>query len=320
MKLFIALILLILSQVGWSQIKVSVSNGNWNDPQNWNPAVVPYLNEDSVIINHAITTQNTTEVGINHLIIGTNGSLNASSTFALHGSLIVDGSLHADTLLVGDGIYFKNNNLMEVDWFVTTNPTNENFGRIEISDTLILTEPFLNATNGLIETFGLITSSAHIENNGEIYADNWIHESTTDGTGRYCIQNCFKNIGNIGGTLDVCDLTPSTNITCDFNFGTISPTVTLCSNGYCEPTSGQVTIELFDDIALYPNPTSGGQLTLLTDLIVTEIKVYDVTGRLMIEQEINTKLIDISSLDAGEYLFHFVTANGSITKRIVKSN
>lgn len=320
MKIIFIAAFVIIAQMGWSQAKISVSDGNWSDPQNWNPAIVPQLNDDSVIIYHEITTLNQTEVGINHLIVETSGSLITSSIFSLHGSLKVKGNFNADTLLVGDGNYFINNNLLEVGRLVLTNPTNENFGRIESSDTIFLTEPFLNATGSKIETFGLITSGASLENNGEIYTENWIHEGLTDGNGTFCIQNCFKNIGLIGGALDVCDMTPATGLTCDFNFGSISSTVTLCSNGVCSPTSGNTTVELFNDIKLYPNPTSNGQLTLLTDQAVSAIKVLDITGRVMIEQEIDAKLIDLSSLEAGEYLVVLTTVNGSITKRIVKSN
>lgn len=314
MKIFYTFLLLLVAQTSLSQVKVSISDGNWNDPQNWNPAVVPLFNEDSVIVNHEINVMNDLEVGINHLIIGSDGIIDANAVFALHGSLKIDGEIIADTLVVGDGDYCINNGLIEANQFVTTNLMNSNTAHIDILGTFSSVEPFINTSTGTMETMDVITTSdADFENNGTLLCESWLNEGTVLGSGSFCIEECLKNFGNITGTLDVCDLTPNSGIPCDFSTGTVASTVTLCSVGPCTGTSGITDPTLDYSLFVYPNP-SNGLISIEFPYEIDQIEIYDLTGRMLLRLEEHSNTIDLSSLQNGHYTL-VVHAAGSILKR-----
>lgn len=316
MKTIITTTLNLLSQFMFAQTKVSVSDGNWNDPQNWSPAVVPFLGEDSVIIEHEIQTSGDHEVGINQLIIKPTGKLANTGAFALHGSLRNEGDITSDTLLIGDGYYFINYGTIFANQLAPANPLNENYGQLDLLGSLACPEPFTNMTTGTIETEELITSSdADFENNGSHITVNWINEGTVFGTGSFCIEECFKNVGTITGTLDICDLTPTTDFTCDFNFGTLGPNVTMCTSSVCTGTSG--ITDSVNDIALeiYPNP-SNGIVSIETDQTIESFELYDIHGRLLLENEVINNSLDLSFLQNGQYVIILLTNDQHYAKRI----
>lgn len=320
MKIVITLLLLVSTQISWSQAKTSVSDGDWYNPQTWNPPNVP-LSEDSVIINHEVTAESITEVWINHLIIGSTGILDSDTIFALHGSLKLNGELYADTFAIGDGTYFINNDVIEVSTFLLGyTEIHENYGEIIVADTFVIAVDFLNASGATIEAYHLITSD-NFENNGKIDVDNWFNDATINGQGSICIENCFQNSGNIGGSLDVCDATPNSGFPCDFDFGTIAPTVTMCAIGPCSEPAGITDENVSIDVIVSPNPSTDGHFDIQTDAEIINIEVIDLMGRVLFEKSSDdTKSIDISSLQNGEYILVLQSENTSITKRIVKAN
>lgn len=318
MKTFTISTMLLLSQLAWSQTKVSVSDGNWNNPQTWNPPIVPIFNEDSVIVNHAVTTSNSMEVGINYLIIGVNGSLDVTGLLALHGNMKVDGEFYSDSLVIGDGDYFINTGIVEGHYFVPSNPINENYGQISLSGDLILSESLFNAASGSITSFQLITGDGNLENNGIIIADSWLHDSSADGSGSICIENCVQITGTVGGTLDICDATPNSGLPCDYNFGTVSPSVTFCANGSCAGTSGVPSLLTDFAVTIFPNPSLDGRINIETDLTIDEVLIADLTGRTVFKQATGDfSSIDLSLLENGEYLILIETSKEVIAKRLV---
>ena len=74
------------------------------------------------------------------------------------------------------------------------------------------------------------------------------------------------------------------------------------------------------DMIIYPNPTDGSFVTIQTSVNgVKKVKVFDITGKSLIDTELNTDLLDVSLLGTGIYIIK-VTINGQteIAKLIVK--
>jgi len=74
---------------------------------------------------------------------------------------------------------------------------------------------------------------------------------------------------------------------------------------------------------VYPNPTTG-QITVKSGQVykVESVEIYDVVGQVVgayrIQPENTDTVIDISHLSAGIYFLKIETANGTITKKVVK--
>ncbi|MEE9407852.1 MAG: endonuclease [Polaribacter sp.] len=76
----------------------------------------------------------------------------------------------------------------------------------------------------------------------------------------------------------------------------------------------------FESFNIYPNPVSGNDLFIKTSQD-SSIKIYNVLGKLMLTDSINSSKskIDVSSLQKGIYLLKIITGNGSTTKKLIKS-
>lgn len=74
-------------------------------------------------------------------------------------------------------------------------------------------------------------------------------------------------------------------------------------------------------LAIYPNPaTNMVYVELESNIPAQSVKVFDFTGRLVMEQNVSASSIkmDISSLNNGMYLLQVVTAKGTSTHKVVK--
>lgn len=75
-------------------------------------------------------------------------------------------------------------------------------------------------------------------------------------------------------------------------------------------------------LSVYPNPVSNVLNIELTDADVrnTVLTIYNITGKLMLQQQVDNKLIstDLSSWSSGAYLIHLTDGNSVTTQRIVK--
>ncbi|SFZ93600.1 Por secretion system C-terminal sorting domain-containing protein [Flaviramulus basaltis] len=78
-------------------------------------------------------------------------------------------------------------------------------------------------------------------------------------------------------------------------------------------------ILLKTSISLYPNPSTG-----LVNILVknkqekSQISVYDINGRTLLNKNLNNKSIDLSSFANGIYLIKINTNSGTVVKRILK--
>jgi len=97
-----------------------------------------------------------------------------------------------------------------------------------------------------------------------------------------------------------------------------------CSDVFTD--SATLTVTLGTDkneirsLKLYPNPTSSSVYIDYGDGGNASIIVWDIHGRIMKSQTIqgSGSSIDISSLEAGVYLFRITTANGTVNRRVIK--
>ena len=125
MKLLITCLVVLIGQLTVGQTRISILNGDWNDPSIWSPTGVPLLNEDTVIVANEISFQGDLEVGINELIINSSGQITGTGTFGVHGNLLNNGVMNITRLLVGDGNTMTNNNTMNGSYIVPTNLVNK---------------------------------------------------------------------------------------------------------------------------------------------------------------------------------------------------
>jgi len=68
---------------------------------------------------------------------------------------------------------------------------------------------------------------------------------------------------------------------------------------------------------IYPNPTSN-QLTIDTELEISEITIIDITGKTIKTITTDFNIVDVSNLTNGIYFIKIINKEGSITKKFVK--
>lgn len=68
--------------------------------------------------------------------------------------------------------------------------------------------------------------------------------------------------------------------------------------------------------SIYPNPATD-QLTLETAEPIREVRIFDLTGRLVLEDE-NTTILNVQSLQNGTYILQVQTENGTQREKFVK--
>ena len=78
---------------------------------------------------------------------------------------------------------------------------------------------------------------------------------------------------------------------------------------------GIPSTEPLEQIAVYPNPTSG-QITISAENVV-RVEVYDYSGRLVADYPA-TNRIDLSRLPAGDYVLRISVPQGSTVRKVIK--
>jgi hypothetical protein len=100
-------------------------------------------------------------------------------------------------------------------------------------------------------------------NNGQVVMDggsmiiegDLLNNQSIGGNGGICVYLSTNNVGSIGGTVDICDFSPTTTAPpiLDMNSGTVAGTVTYCTNSVCSPVGlGEAT--LGQEISVIQNP------------------------------------------------------------------
>ncbi len=116
-------------------------------------------------------------------------------------------------------------------------------------------------------------------------------------------------------------ITGSYSDTVDFDFG--SGTSNLTSSGssdvfftkWSPNSAGMEDVEISESLGLYPNPTTGELHIVNGEGIMT---ILDLTGKVVLQSELLSDKIDVSSLVKGVYLLQLRTDNGIVSTRFVK--
>ena len=102
-----------------------------------------------------------------------------------------------------------------------------------------------------------------------------------------------------------------------------------CTNGvtsdpsatYNFMTVGIDDYTLDNSVTVYPNPTSGVVQIKNEELVINNLEVYDVYGKLLSTVEVfsNNATLDLSGYAKGTYFVKVTTEKGVVTKRVVKN-
>ena len=307
LQFFLFLFLIPFGNISHSQItRISIANGNWNNPAIWSPNGVPTLADDSIIVNTTVTFNQNIADGQAMFRVTAIGSLIdlGNDTIALGGDdAIISGYMSTGVLAVG-----------------MTNSMN-NYGTISISNELDQSGIFVNENTGKICVAQYLITSDNFTNNGSISTNNWTNSGVADGNGKYCIANFFINAMDVIGTLDICDATPNTPF--DINAGTIAATITYCTAGPCGlcPTPSGIANEFQNGIPLkvFPNPFSKmTQLEINPAFLNSNLDLifvmYDVTGKEVTRETITNSrlLIERGNLSDGIYFYRLTLGGNAI--------
>jgi alpha-tubulin suppressor-like RCC1 family protein len=83
------------------------------------------------------------------------------------------------------------------------------------------------------------------------------------------------------------------------------------------PTLSLNENQVSEKISLYPNPTNN-ILNIPTEYQINKILLYDLSGKLLIEKEINSNRIDVQNLSEGMYLIQLVSEEKNYQAKFIK--
>jgi hypothetical protein len=101
---------------------------------------------------------------------------------------------------------------------------------------------------------------------------------------------------------------------------TILPDVCWGSCDTCSPIGSLENLSL-NDIIIFPNPTSSF-ITIKSNNLISPISIYDITGKLVLQNMGNSKeiILDISNLNSGLYFIKSNSQNSFTIRRFIVSN
>ncbi len=307
-SLLLLLVFLLGSTVASSQVtRISVANGNWNNPAIWSPAGVPTLTDDSIIINTDVTFSQHIIDGQSMFRVNAGASLidTGNDTATLGGDrLVVNGYFSVSTLVIG-----------MVDSATVG-------GTLHVTSEASQSGTFIVQPGGQFCVGQQLTTSDDFINNGSVSTTNWFNGATVTGNGgKFCIANYFINSDAISGSIDICDATPNTPF--DVNAGTISGSVTYCAVGPCTSCpvpNGISDLNFIDALTIFPNPFSDQmQIRVNPALLNTNpdliFVMYDVNGKEVKREFISGTAIffDSEHLPDGIYFYRLLSGEKSIS-------
>jgi len=75
---------------------------------------------------------------------------------------------------------------------------------------------------------------------------------------------------------------------------------------------------LKESISIYPNPAKDVLLVESSAIAIDKLKIYDLSGRLVLENENVEHQISVSELQQGTYILEIKTSHGLLKKKLVK--
>jgi hypothetical protein len=91
-----------------------------------------------------------------------------------------------------------------------------------------------------------------------------------------------------------------------------------CSNDHVVDVLVGINEVLFSNTQVYPNPASD-VVNVKSEMEITNVKVYNNTGQLVSDEQVNSKLyqLNTSQFEAGLYFFQIESNDAVISKRII---
>lgn len=199
-----------------------------------------------------------------------------------------------------------------------------NSGNITFNAPATVTQDIFNSENFTVNYFMTARSlyngdsiqlTAFFTNNAYISLSNdLLNSEDLTGNGHFCVGDTTWNSGNVTGTLDICDQTGGG---WDLNFGTEAGTVTHCSSGPCVQSVAEYKSAV---MLLSPNPANEELTIQLPQSETGTIEVIDVTGRVVMTEEIagQATQLNVSTLPDGLYTVVVHAQANSYTSRFIR--
>lgn len=249
---------------------------------------------------------------LNNAVLINNGSFLNLDSITNNVSFVNNG-ICTFNQFTNNGTYINNNNLTFTD--ITNNGILTNSDSINGLNSMWNLGKITNNANAYLTlnksllNRNLPSGTASINNNGRIkILDSYYNYDTISGTtGGITVQDSSVNYGYMIQSWDFCDYTsiPSPNI--DYNFGTVSSGITYCINT-------NISVNLMNDIVLYPNPANNQLNINYENLSECEINIFGVDGKKLLEVK-TSNTIDISTLTSG---FYFVYIKNDLIETVKK--
>ncbi|RRO20286.1 T9SS type A sorting domain-containing protein [Flavobacteriaceae bacterium 14752] len=115
-------------------------------------------------------------------------------------------------------------------------------------------------------------------------------------------------------------ITRNPDITGGYDFHTNANPVLVFSPGLRVDgtTLSTEDVNLNNEFKIYPNPVTNGFVTIDSNISgETNIELYDLTGKIVMNKTLTTERLEVSNLRSGVYLVKISVSNRSITKKLI---
>jgi len=72
-----------------------------------------------------------------------------------------------------------------------------------------------------------------------------------------------------------------------------------------------------DEISVFPNPSNGQFSVTFGNLVASNVRIYNLSGEVVYDEEVATATINIEGLNVGIYILKANTASGTYTKKLM---
>ncbi len=259
----------------------------------------------SMLIDQGVTTVNNGSIAV-----GDSTYINTACTLNSVGNISAATFLSAGTITTSGG--FISDDLLNVGTFngmgpVTCNGSFYNTGNVTLNVSGSVSGDIWNAENFTVNSYFIaqtlyngdtINGTATFTNNGTLSLQNsFFNSEDVNGSGDFCVVDSTLNSGAITGTVDICDQTGGG---WDLNIGTEAGTVTHCATGPCTIGIPETPITT---IGISPNPSNEIIRLQLPKAEIGVVEVIDITGRVVMREDVNGKemLLNVLQLPEGMY-------------------
>ncbi len=90
-------------------------------------------------------------------------------------------------------------------------------------------------------------------------------------------------------------------------------------NAFAQESKGnQRSQELIDGLNFYPNPVSNGKIYITSKSSLNkEVTIYDVLGKKVLQSNMTSKELNVSSLSPGVYIIKIKEGDASATRKLI---